>query len=90
MPGDLPGAHAARVHGYDLVIKAGETALVLRDQLRLEPRLTVARDIDLQLAGICGHAVAAIAVARVPGPFIAGQMVIHLRIQGALCHRLLQ
>ena len=34
MPNDLPRAHAARVHGDDLVIGAGKPALVLGDEQR--------------------------------------------------------
>ena len=90
VPGDLAGAHAARVHRHDLVIEPGEAALVLGDQLRVEARLTVARHVDRQLAGIGHHGLPAVAVARVAGTVLAGQVMIHLRVQGALGQRLLQ
>jgi hypothetical protein len=48
MPPDLAGAHAAGVHRHDLVVEAGEAALVLGDQLRVEGRQPVARDLQFQ------------------------------------------
>src|SRR5689334_1907731 len=44
---DLPRAHAARVHRDHLVVEAGEAALVLGDQLRVEARPAVARHRQL-------------------------------------------
>src|SRR5829696_9197599 len=42
---DLPGAHAPRVHRDDLVVEAGEAPLVLGDELRVEARLPIPRDL---------------------------------------------
>src|SRR4028118_1317307 len=44
---DLAGAHPPRVHGHDLVAEAGEAALVLGDQLRVEGRQPVARALHI-------------------------------------------
>jgi hypothetical protein len=88
--GDLPGAHAARVHRHDPVIEAGETPLVFRDQLRVEARLTVARHVDRQLAGVGDYRLPAVAVARVARIVFPSQVMIHLRVQGAFGQRLLQ
>ena len=43
MADDLAGTHAARVHRHHLVVEAGEAALILGDQLRIERRLPVPR-----------------------------------------------
>jgi hypothetical protein len=90
MPGDLAGAHPPCIHRHDLVIEPGKPPLVFGDQLRLETRLPVARHIDGQLAGVGHHRLATIAVAGVAGAFVAGKMVIHLRVQCTLGQRLLQ
>src|SRR3954451_13465293 len=45
MPDDLPGAHAPGVHRDHLVVEAGEPALVLGNQLRIEAGLAIARDL---------------------------------------------
>jgi hypothetical protein len=55
VPDDLPGTHAAGVHRDHLVVEAGEPALILGDQLRIEAGLSVARDLQLQLAGVGDH-----------------------------------
>ena len=67
MRADLPHRHPARVHRQDLVVEPIEVALVLRDQLRLEAPVAIARDLhrDLPLArahGLLGLAVAPIAL----------------------------
>ena len=90
MSDDLPGAHAARVHRHDLVIEPGKAALILGDQLRIEARLAITRHVDRQLAGVGHHGLAAIAVTRVAGAVLASEVMIHLRVQGALGQRLLQ
>jgi hypothetical protein len=61
MPLDLAGAHAPRIHRHDLVVEAGEAPLVLGDQLRVEGRQPIARDLQIQLAGPGEHGFAAIA-----------------------------
>jgi hypothetical protein len=62
---DLAHRHAARVHGHDLVVEAGEAALVLGDQDRLERALPVARHLDTQRPILGQHGLAAGAVAMV-------------------------
>jgi hypothetical protein len=42
-------AHAAGVHGQDFVVEALEARLALRDQLRLEAAVAVARGVDGEL-----------------------------------------
>jgi hypothetical protein len=89
MPDDLAGAHPSGIHGNDLLVETGEPPLVLRDQLRIEVRLPVARDVERQLAGVRRHRLAAVAVAAIAG--LAGfEMVVHLRVQSPLGERLLQ
>jgi hypothetical protein len=61
-----------------VVVEAGQPALVLGDQLRLEGGLPVARNVQFQLAvgrddGLCTAAVAVIAALALLG--LAGQMV---------------
>ena len=51
--------HAARVHGHDLVVEAGEPALVLGNQLRLERALAIARNGNRQRAVVGQHGFAA-------------------------------
>jgi cell division protein ZapA (FtsZ GTPase activity inhibitor) len=64
--------------------------LVLGNQLRSEAAATVARDVDLDLAGVGQNRLAAIAVAVVAALLIATQMLIHLGIKRSLSQRLLQ
>jgi transposase len=92
VPLDLAGAHPPRVHRHDLVVEAGEAALALGDQLRVEGGQPVARDLQLQLAGPGEHGLAAVAVAAVGPPVrLAGvEMMIHLGVQRPLGQRLLQ
>jgi hypothetical protein len=61
--------------------KPGEAALILCDQLRIERRLSIARNLQLDPAGLGRHRLAAVAVAAVAG-LIARQMMIHLGVQG--------
>ena len=89
---DLAGAHAAGVHGDDLVVEAGEAALVLGDELRVEGRQPVARDLQLELAGAGQHRLRAVAVAAV-GPAVrlaALEVVVEFGVQRPLGERLLQ
>lgn len=80
MRGNLPGAHAPRIHRYNLFIEARKAALMLGYQLRVEAGLAVPRDINLQLAGLGHYVLPAIPVARVSGTFACRKMVIHLRV----------
>src|SRR3954454_21289610 len=86
---DLPRAHAPGVHRDDLVVEAWEAALVLGDQLRVEARLPVPGDLELDLAGVGEDALAAVAVAAVAG-LLTAEMMIHLRVQRPLGQGLLQ
>ncbi len=89
MSGDLPHAHAARIHGDDFLVEARETALIFGDELRIEARLPIARNLQLDPARVGRHGLFAIAVAAVAG--LAGrQMMIHLGVQRPLGQRLLQ
>jgi hypothetical protein len=65
MPRDLARAHAPRVHRDDLLIEAGETPLVLGNQLRVEGGLPIPRDRELDPPGVGQHRLAAVAVAAV-------------------------
>lgn len=65
MPGDLPGAHAVRIHRDDLVIEAGAPALTFGDQLWVLAGHPIARLHYLDLAGVGGDRLAAIAIEAV-------------------------
>src|SRR3954471_24825834 len=64
---------------------AGGVAL----QLRIEAGLAIARDLQLQLAGVRHDRLAAISVAAV-ARLLAGEMMIHLGIQGSFRECLFQ
>lgn len=89
MADDLTGAHAARIHWHNLVVEAREAALVLGDQLRIERRLPVAGDLQLDPAGVGRHRLAAVAFAAVAG-VVTGEVMVHLSVQRPLGQRLLQ
>ena len=79
------------------VVKAGEAALMLANELRLERALAVAGNVDAQGADVGQHGLGALAVAVIgSSPFglgLAGrvaQVVTHLGAQGALKNRLLE
>ena len=60
MPDDLAGAHAAGIHRHDLVVEAGEAALILGDELRVEaspadPAGSPARSCRYRSSPSCGH-----------------------------------
>ena len=59
--------HAARVHGHDLVVEAGEAPLVLGDEQRLEAAVAIARHLHTQWTIVGEHRLGAGAVA-VEGP----------------------
>jgi hypothetical protein len=91
MPGDLAGAEAAGIERHDLLVEAGEAALVFGDQLRVEAALPIARHLEPDPpTGVGQHRLAAIAAAAVPGARLAAEMVVHLGIQRPLGERLLQ
>ena len=95
-PLDLAHRHAARVHGDDLVVEAGEASFVLRDQDRGEASVPVARDVDAQRPflgqdGLAARPVAmVVGVGRLFGPRRVAQVVGELRPQGAFDQRLLE
>ena len=66
---NLAHRHAARVHGDDLVVEAGEAPFVLGDQERFEVPLSVARHVDSQRAVFRQYGLAADAVAVVAAAF---------------------
>src|SRR3954452_3208166 len=51
---DLPGRHASRVHGDDLLVEARKPPLIPGDQLRVERAFPIARNTQVQL-GILGQ-----------------------------------
>src|SRR3712207_6474876 len=86
-------AYMGRAHcDRQLAVEAGEAALVLGDELRVEGRQPVARNLQIQLAGAGEHGFAAIAVAAVGAPvrLAAIEMVVELGIQRPLGERLLE
>ena len=68
----------------------GKAALIFGDQLRIEAPLAVTRHVELQLAGVRHHGLAAITIAGVAGAVVAGEVMIHLRVQRSLGQSLLQ
>ncbi len=71
---------------------AGKAPLVFGNQLRIEGRQPVARDLQIQLAGAGQHRLRAVAVAAV-GPAIrlaAIEVVVELGVERPLGERLLQ
>ena len=86
---DLADAHAAGIHRHDLVVETWKATPVLGDQLRIERRLPVAWDLQLDPASLGRHRLAAVAVAAVRG-VIARQMMVHLGVQRPFGQGLLQ
>src|SRR3546814_6346084 len=76
----LTRAHAPSVHRHDLIIKPRKTALILGNQLRVEAAMPVAGHVDLELAGVRRHRLAAVTVAAIASLLIVAQMMIHLGI----------
>src|SRR3954453_7905087 len=89
---DLPGRHASRLHGDDLLVEARKPPLIPGDQLRVERAFPIARNTQGQL-GILGQhrllrmAIAVIGLAR---RRLAIEMVVQFRVQDALGQRFLQ
>lgn len=57
--------HAPGIHRHDLVVEAWEAALILGDERQIERRLPIARDLQLDPAGLGCHRLAAVTVAAV-------------------------
>jgi hypothetical protein len=80
---DLARAHATGGHRRpkvgqgpdDLLVEAGEAALVLRDPLRVEARQPVARHLQSERAGAGQHRFGAVAVAAIARAGIARQVM---------------
>src|SRR5829696_7833923 len=49
---NLPRGHAARIHRHDLLVEAGEAALIPGDQLRIERPFPIAGNPDVELRGL--------------------------------------
>src|SRR3546814_18110599 len=81
VPADLTRAHAPSVRRHDLIIKPRKTALILGNQLRVEAAMPVAGHVDLELAGVRRHRLAAVTVAAIASLLIVAQMMIHLGIE---------
>ena len=64
------------MHRDNLVVETREPALILGDQLRIEFALTVARHLDLDLAGVGGNRLSAIAIVAVASLLILPEMMI--------------
>ncbi|MCW2319221.1 hypothetical protein M2322_004790 [Rhodoblastus acidophilus] len=89
---DLAHAHVARVHRHDLRVEAWEAPLVFGDQLRVEGRQPVARDRDVDLAGVRQHGLVPVTVAAIRPAvlFALVKVVVDLPIQRPFGERLLQ
>src|SRR3954470_8136686 len=60
---DLPGRHASRVHGDDLLVEARKPPLIPGDQLRVERAFPIARNTQVQLGILGQHRLLRIAIA---------------------------
>jgi hypothetical protein len=69
---DLAAGHAARIRRDDLVVEAVEAGLTLLDELRLELRVAVARDINVELAALATDGFRGLAIAGVAAVFTGG------------------
>ena len=93
MAADLAHAHAARIHGDDLVVEIGKTALIFGDQLRVESAGPVTRNRQRHLRRarqyrLLRGPIAAIGVA--PAFTLALKVLVKFGAQNALRQRLLQ
>src|SRR6266496_3094499 len=93
---DLPGSQSLRSERDHQLIDTGESALALLDDLRLERPITIARDVDLDLANLGQDRLRAASVARVALVATLGrvlriaEVVLHLHLERGLEHRLRQ
>src|SRR5437764_8569064 len=89
---DLPGRHASRVHGDDLLVEARKPPLIPGDQLRVERAFPIARNTQVQLGILCQHRLRLIAIAVIglARRRLAIEMVVQFRVQDALGQRFLQ
>ena len=83
MPLDLADRHAARVHRHDLLVEARETALIARDQLRIEAPLPVVWNLDVDLRRLGENGLLRIAVAMIglSRRCFAFKMIVQLGVQ---------
>jgi hypothetical protein len=83
---------SARAHRNDLVVEAGETALVARDQLGIERSLPIAGNPNVELRTFRQNALLRIAIAVVGlalgGPAV--KVIVEFGVQNPLGQRLLQ
>jgi len=63
---NLTYAHVSGIHRNYFVIESVKTGLILLNQLGLESRLAISRDINLYLAIISGDGFAATTISRIP------------------------
>src|SRR3954464_3928426 len=89
---NLPRGHAARIHRHDLLVEAGEAALIPGDQLRIERPFPIAGNPDVELRGLCQNGLLRMPVAMVPPPRggLAFEMVVEFGVENTLGKRLLQ
>src|ERR1039457_2640970 len=93
MPLDIPHAHATCVHRDDLFVKAGKTALIFGDQLRLKGAVPIPRNRDLQRFAIGQYRLLGITIAVIIGIFSLRnlillrfcQVLVHLGVQHPIC-----
>jgi len=93
MAADLAHAHAARIHGDDLVVEIGKTALIFGDQLWIEGASPIPRNRQGHLRRarqyrLLRGAIATIGVA--PAFTLALKVLVKFGAQNALRQRLLQ
>ena len=81
-----------RAYRDDLLVETGKSPLIFGDQLRVEGRQPVARNLKLDLAGLGENRFSAIAIPAIGAAvFLAVvEMVIDLGVQGSFSKRLLQ
>src|SRR5947208_15291252 len=96
MPLDLARAHAACIHGQDLVVEARKPSLMLANDLRLEVPHAIPGNFDLDFTKIPHYRLAARPVSRVAATATLGivlfvaYMVGELGIQRSFDQRLRQ
>jgi hypothetical protein len=85
-PLNLPRGHAARIHRHDLLVEAGEAALITGDQLRIERPFPIAGNPDVELRGLRQNGLLRMPVAMVPPPLggLAFEMVVEFGVENTL------